>query len=270
MNDTDRQRHEARKQEEVTRAGLKQVKVAIDALTNQVNAYRNEQKDGDAHKWPKRTAVAAITYTAITAVILFVSAYQAYLVRSNNVVAERAFISFGFPPGPVNHDASAKPLSLSGISDILNGGGGITSASFISDVTNSGNTPTKNLKLFMKCVPSNERLLDPWKLLYQGAETPIKTPQFIGPHATAQMACGFSGDQIRAIAKGTMAGYVMVDATYNDRLSSDQHRTESTIVVVQVQFGTAVESNGSLGIGLNVIFQPYGAHNCADEECPPD
>ena len=144
----------------------------------------------------------------------------------------------------------------------------IVSVSFISDITNSGNTGTKGLGFFMKCAQSYEDLKEPWSILYQGKLTPEKTPQFIGPHATVQATCGFSIDQVKAMAAGKLFGYLMMDATYQDRLVDEWHKTQMTMKIAQIRL---VEGMGPSGLGLNqveVILTTYGSHNCADEECP--
>ena len=272
MNNTRGQTQEARKQQEETKAGLKQVKVAIDALTNEVKAYRAETKNDSGQKWIKRTATAAIAYTALTAVIMLVGLYQSYLIRSNNVVSERAFVSVGFRPGPISYSPTPKQMSLNNVSSAITQGtaDAISVVSLEADLTNSGNTPTKNLTAFIKCAPSVEQVQDPWTLLYQGVANPMKVPQFIGAHASSQMSCGFNGDQIRAIANGTLFGYVMIDIAYQDRLTDDWHRTEATGSLAQIQFIPAIQPGGTIGAGVNMLFVGYGRHNCADEECPRD
>jgi len=271
MNNPNNQRHEGKKQEEATRTGLKQVKVAIDSLTNEVKAYRAETKGGTGQKWIQRTAKAAIGYTILTAIIMGVSVYQTYLVRSNNVVSQRAFISFGFRAGPTSYSATPKHFTVGSVLDAAtNAATGIAVVSFITDVSNSGNTATKNLTFFLKCAASNERLQDPWSILYQGVSNPIKSPQFIGPHANAQVTCGYSGEQIAAISKGVNFGYIMIDATYQDRLVDAWHKTQATVTIAQVQYVPTVEPSGTIGQGVNIILATYGKHNCADEECPPN
>lgn len=195
---------------------------------------------------------------------------QTRLIYDNNVVSQRAFISIGFKSGGINFSAATlgKKLTVAGISSALSSGGDIESVSFIADIANGGNTGTKNLTFFLKCVPSTERLQEPWVLLYQGVNNPAKTPQFIGPHASAQTTCGFSGDDIRAIAAGNRFGYIMVDVSYKDRLVEEWRKTQATATIAQVQWVPAVESSGTIGTAPSVTLVTYGQHNCADEECP--
>ena len=271
MNDPRHQGREANKQQDATATNLKNIKISIDALANQIEAQRRETKESDQHKWPKRTAIAAISYTILTAIIMIVSGYQTYLIRSNNVVSERAFVSAGFSAGPTAYDATPQKFTVQSVMDALTQGAeGLSSVNFVANLTNNGNTGTKGLTFFLKCAPSTEMLQDPWPLLYQGVNNAAKTPQYIGPHASAQTLCGFSGDQIRAIAAGRLFGYIMLDATYQDRLSDEKHRTETTVVLAHVDFVPAIQPNGSQGFSVATYLSAYGKHNCADEECPAD
>ncbi len=219
--------------------------------------------------WPRRAAIAAIAYTFITLIILIVSAYQTYLIRSNNVVSQRAFVSVAFKAGTLAYAATPKKLTLGSISDsVSEGAAGIAIVNFIAELTNSGNTGTKNLTFFLKCATSVERLQEPWSILYQGVSNPLKTPQFIGPHSSSQLICGYSGEQIRAISKGTLFGYIMLDATYQDRLIDEWHKTHSTVTIAQAEFVPAIEPSGTRGFAVNAVLATYGNNNCADEECP--
>ena len=107
MNNTKNQGREPNKHSDPTSANLKNIKISIDALSNQIDAQRREDKErGQGDKiWLKRTAIAAIIYTAFTFLIMLVTGYQTYLVRSNNVVSQRAFISLAVRLGPLTYGA---------------------------------------------------------------------------------------------------------------------------------------------------------------------
>jgi hypothetical protein len=259
------------KDQDASDTGLKRIKTSIDALTNEIKAQRAEQKGWrERDKWPRRTAIAAIAYTVLTLIIMLIYGWQSYLIRSNNVVSQRAFVSVTFRPGISIWGPSPKKLTSEGISNAITGGSLPAGVSFIVDITNGGNTGSKNLTFFLKCAPSSEDLQDPWPVLYQGKNNAPKTPQFIGPHTTAQSACVFPIDQIEAMIDGKQFGYVMIDITYNDRLTDDPHRTEASAKVGAIQKLPGIEPSGTAGIAVTAVLSTYGRHNCADEECPRD
>jgi hypothetical protein len=66
------------------------------------------------------------------------------LTRQNNVVSQRAFVYF-FPGEPNISGESSAPKAVN----------------FFGHLSNSGNTPTKNLTFFYKCAPSAEDLQEP-------------------------------------------------------------------------------------------------------------
>jgi hypothetical protein len=269
MNNTNDQGTQTKKQQDASGSDLKRIKVSIDALTDQIKAQRREQTEREKqNKWPKRTAIAAIVYTVVTFLIMLIYGWQNYLIRSNNVVSQRAFISFGFRPGASVDAATPKTFTLNDIQDALTHGAPPSALSFVVDITNGGNTGTKNLTFLLKCVPSSQDMNDPWPLLYEGKNNPIKVPQFIGPHTTLQSGCAFPMQQVSAMQAGILFGYVMIDATYQDRLTDDWHRTEATGRVQQITMIPGVGSGGSMGVNVTAILVTYGNHNCADEECP--
>ena len=251
---------------------LKRIKTAIDALTSEVRAQRAEDHEWrKTDKWPRRTAWAVIAYTALTFIIMVIYGCQNYLIRSHNVISQRAFVSFSFGQFAAAWSATPNKISRESVLDALTQGStAINAVSFIVDITNSGNTGTKNLTFFLKCAPTSEDLQEPWSVLYQGKNNAAKAPQFIGPHATIRSACGFNIEQIKAMSTGKAFGYVMIDTTYQDRLTNDWHRTEATMKVGQIEFIPGVAPSGSGSLGLNVALVTYGRHNCADEECPSD
>lgn len=134
---------------------------------------------------------------------------------------------------------------------------------FPVSVTNSGNSGTRDLTVFAKCATSVEALQEPWSILHQGISDPPQSSQFLGPHGTSQMYCGFSFEQIKAMRDGKLHGYVMADVTYRDRLDNTLHRTQATVKLLNVSLG--LNDDGP----ISIFIIAYGRHNCADEECPP-
>lgn len=260
MNNTPDQHTQADKQKDTSYDKFYAIKVIIDALANNIDSKWDEHKK---NKWPKRMALAAIAYTFFTFFIMLVTAYQVSLIRSNNIVSQRAFISFNHQPAVANGDP-ANPAQ------IIFGG----------DLVNSGNTPTKNLTSFINCAKSDTELQEPWTIRLQGGPDQKPIPQFIGPHASVPVACGIPFDEIEQAANGKLFEYVIIDVSYRDRLDdSVPHKTEITLFLSQVHIqqqenfgiqpgGHPVISNGP--VQIQTLLVARGNHNCADEECPPD
>jgi hypothetical protein len=222
MNNPNSQGREAQKEKEPSKADLKGVKIAIDALTNEIKAQRAEQNNKDESKWPKRTAIAAIIYAGITAVILLATVYQAYLTRSNNVVSQRAFI---FP-------VVGQPV---GIFEA----GNVKSINFNLTLTNSGNTPTRELTFFYKCAPSAEDMREPWVILHQGPGQSEGATISKGPHGSIPLMCTFPFDQIEQIASGKLFVYLLIEVTYKDSLDDSViHKTQSAFKICKLVIST--------------------------------
>jgi hypothetical protein len=211
------------------------------------------------------TLLAVLTYTGV-------QIYQTHVISVSNTVSERAFVSISFQLGGPSYGGSAKTAwSVGDITNAIIEGAAsnLVGYDIIGHLTNSGNTGTKALTFFMKCVPSTEQLQEPWSILYQSVNNPVQTPQYLGPHESTQTLCGFSGAQLRAMAAGKLFGYVMMDLKYQDRLVDDWHKTQATAVIAKVQFEPGIEPHTGLqGEIPKVYLAGYGRHNCADEECP--
>jgi hypothetical protein len=115
-----------------------------------------------------------------------------------------------------------------------------------------------------------------------GAGENRKEPQFISPHASVPIGCSFSFEQIQQMAAGKLFGYVMVDASYRDRLDTRTlHKSQSALMLTQVnvqvpkieklpaQGGSPEQVINTPG-AVQTLLIPSGKHNCADEECRPD
>jgi hypothetical protein len=211
---------------------------------------RNERYFQKPENWISfLTLIAVAIYTGV-------QIYQTSLIYKNYVVSERASVSVSTQPGIT----SGNPATNT-----------ITGYIFIIDIANSGNTATKDLKVFTKCAPSPEDLKEPWSVLYQGPELE-HFPQFVGAHAILKTSCGFSIDQLQDMASHKLFGYIMVDISYYDRLNDDtMHRTQATFKISQVaiQLGSPgqVGQSGGLPIRIDMALETRGQHNCADEEC---
>jgi len=184
------------------------------------------------------TLLAVLTYTGI-------QAYQTSLIYKNNIVSQRAFVYIG----------QSMPVTMIDPKDKT-----IRSLGVLFSLINSGNTPTKNLTVFTRCVPSAEDVPEPWVLLYRG--TPEWVPGVIGPHATVTSLCGFTSGQMKQISEKILYRYLLGDITYYDRLDwGPAHRTQFSFKIVDLPLDTSGNVTG-------MRTDNAGRHNCADDECP--
>lgn len=195
------------------------------------------------------TLIAVLAYTGI-------QMWQTVLIRQNNVVSQRAFVfaELGqFFPGFDASDLTTKIVV------------------FVTRLTNSGNTATKNLTFAVACRRSPDNLREPWGLLYQ---EPLEyTPTVLGPKGASTVQCKFTLADLIQIQKGKLFGYIIGDITYRDRLDETiLHRTEFELKLssVDVRFKSEDKTGDVLTPDITVSLSNVGLHNCADEECPPD
>jgi hypothetical protein len=171
--------------------------------------------------------------------------WQATVAKQNYVRNERAFVHVTGPQTaivPDPQDRSAAALLLTAV------------------LTNSGNTPTRNLRFFMRCVTASAPVEEPWTLLFQ--DKIEKLSLMIGPHATANAQCTFSPTQLWQIGEGKLHGYVLGDVTYHDQFDDKTlRRTQFAWRLSDVRLDPAART-----VALTAV--PQGQHNCADEECP--
>jgi hypothetical protein len=111
------------------------------------------------------TLAAVITYTGF-------QIWQTFLIRSNNVVSQRAFVFVDSPGGNVVIDAKDKMTK-----DFL------ISVPFI----NGGNTASKNLTTFIRCAPLTDSLPEPWVLLYRESPQRISAGAWSSPKRTSPL-----------------------------------------------------------------------------------
>jgi hypothetical protein len=191
--------------------------------------------------------VISILALAVAGCAAALALWQAMLARQDHVLSQRAFVYVSGPqaaagPDPQDRTATALTLTLTAV------------------LTNSGNTPTRNLKFFMRCASANAPVEEPWTLLFQ--DKIEKLSLVIGPHATANAQCAFSPAQLRQIGEGKLHGYVLGDITYNDRFDDKTlRRTQFSWRLSNVRVDPAGKT-----VALTAV--PQGQHNCADEECP--
>jgi hypothetical protein len=199
-----------------------------------------------------------------------VQIWQTSLIRSNNIVSQRAFVYVG---------SNFTPLSAFA---------GETKAPVVyifNQLINGGNTPTKDLHFLYRCAPSVDALPEPWVLLYQG--TPEKVPMVLGPKASTAMGCYFTVTQLKDMEVGKLHGYVMAEIFYEDFLDLETvHRTQYSQEMTSVNLTyppnapttpnttnapntpSTAGNPGTLNPQFFAILVPRGKHNCTDDDCP--
>lgn len=148
--------------------------------------------------WPLAISILALALATGAAALTL---WQFMLLRENHNLHWRPFVHVSDPQVvtvPQPQDPTSKSLAISAV------------------LTNSGNTATKDLKFFMRCVTAREPTAEPWTLLFQ--DKIEKLSQVIGPHTNVLARCAFNPQQLQEIAAGKLHGYVLGDITYRGRL----------------------------------------------------
>lgn len=162
------------------------------------------------------------------------------------VVSERAFVNLG---GVATVNAK-DPDPNKG-----------ASLGMITSLTNSGNTRTRGLEFWVKCVTSPTKLVEPWGLLHQEAEEHL--PQVIAPKSSVPVVCSFRKSEAADILDGKLFGYLMGDIRYQDIFEPNNRH------VTQFSLGVTLNKYTETPFTADAQLSPVGKHNCADEDCPP-
>jgi hypothetical protein len=190
----------------------------------------------------------AIIISAISAAFAF---YGANISSKALLVANRAFVF----PAAQNIYVSSDPKTYEPYA--LN---------LVFSITNSGNTPTLNLSLSIRCATALDDLKEPWHLLYQGPGD-IRRTAMIGPKSSASSGCYFTMPQVNDFAAKRLHGYVLMEIEYRDRIDpATLRRSRMSAKITEINIRPPVA-----GTNIPVIettLEPRGAQNCADEECP--
>jgi hypothetical protein len=220
------------------------------ATTPPAEAAAPVEAGGPPPGWePTRPSRAPLVISVLALVLAAgaaaLSIWQAVLAKRNEVLNQRAFIHVAGPLTSVVPDAQDRSAASLLVTAVL---------------TNSGNTPTKDLRFFIRCVTSGTPVDEPWTLLFQ--DTIEKRALMIGPHATANAQCTFSPTQLWQIGEGKLYGYVLGDIAYHSR--SD----DKTLRRTQFAWRLSDVRLDPVGCSVALTAVPQGQHNCADEECP--
>ena len=99
-----------------------------------------------------------------------------------------------------------------------------------TSITNSGNTRTTGLELWLRCATSPTKLVEPWGLLHQ--ETEEHLPQVIAPKSSVPVVCSFKKSEISDMLDGKLFGYLMGDIRYRDIFDPiNRHVTQFSLLV---------------------------------------
>lgn len=192
-------------------------------------------------RWPLAISILALAVAACAAALTL---WQFKLLRENQSLQQRPIVHVSGPlvaTVPEPQDPTSNSLAITAV------------------LTNSGNSATKDLKFFIRCVTAREPIAEPWPLLFQ--DKIEKLSQVIGPHASAPARCAFNPQQVREIAAGKLHGYVLGDITYRGRSDDILYRTQFSWQLADVRVEPA-------GGQVTLLAVPHGQHNCADEDCP--
>jgi len=139
---------------------------------------------------------------------------------------------------------------------------------FLYALNNSGNTATKNLTIRMACAPAAQEFKDPWVLMQQ---YDTRSPRgLVAPHAGQTAGCSFKTEQIKQMIGGKLFGYILIEATYEDRVSVAAKRISQYAVELTQLSYVAASADGPIKTPAQFVsaLTNIGEHNCADEECP--
>ncbi len=217
-----------------------------------------EGNSSENRKWIKE-AITPLNF--FTFLLVIVAGLQAWILKTTddtlidtlqtNRSTQRAFIY----PTLVQTYLSPDPINAPNF------------VNFLFSLNNSGNTASKNLGLRIGCVPAAQSFADPWILLAQQKQTPSV---LIAPHAGQTIGCSFPIAQIKDMTAGKLFGYILIEVTYEDRLSTHIQRvSQYAVQLAQVSFTPAV-TDGQTKIPAQIVsaLVNVGKHNCADDECP--
>jgi hypothetical protein len=189
-------------------------------------------------------AYATITGAVIGLVALGVAIGDRIVTQRSNVESQRAYL---FVDGV---------RSKKGTTD--------TSRSFVAiQLVNRGKTATKDLNTRFTCLASPFPIDEPWSYLKEPKEVKSPSSEVVGIGGSTHVVCAFDKDHFRWIAEGKAFGYLVLNATYRDRLDDTvMHRLQWS---QRITYASKEPDEQS---GYNLTLQPHGKHNCADDECP--
>jgi hypothetical protein len=221
------------------------------------------------------TLLAVLVYTGV-------QIEQTSLIRSNNIVSQRAFVYLGSTFTPLAAIAAETRAPIIQI---------------FLPLINGGNTPTKNLHMFYRCAPSVDALPEPWVLLYR--EPPEKVPDVLGPKVSSIIGCSFTVAQLTDMQQGKLHGYFLAEIFYEDVLEpGNVHKTQYSHEMINVHVSYVTTPNApspatasntpnapspptatntpnapntpsiSNTAQLFAALVPRGQHNCTDDDCP--
>jgi hypothetical protein len=135
-------------------------------------------------------------------------------------------------------------------------------------LTNSGNTPTRNMRVILDCRPVSFvalRQADPFTLFKWDEK--IAHPEIVGPKQTIEVGpceAETAGDVMLNAQMGTFPIILMGEIRYEDRVAWGKWARH----VTQFSQRLIVTSFDAKQAKIEAKTQSIGRHNCADEDCP--
>jgi hypothetical protein len=192
-------------------------------------------------------AVVAATVYALISFFVWCQMVQANRIATTSLISgQRAFVNFS-PSGEIGTRVVNEK---------------VVSWSVNIPITNSGNTPTKNLQERVNVYPSTGELPKDFSFPDAGKpETDVLAPKQVIAYEAEPIPI----DKIQAVQNGTGHVYVYGWVSYNDQFPSTRlHRTEFCYQLrLNSLPGDVTDPKYNLGGKLMSCHR----HNCADEEC---
>jgi hypothetical protein len=130
---------------------------------------------------------------------------------------------------------------------------------------NSGNTPTRRLRVYVHYEPRDDELPKDYKFVPGKVEF---VPTTIAPKGELESGHrDITGADLVAISRGEKHLYVWGTASYRDVFpGTSEHITKFCVYAANVS-GDPLRHWHAKSNPLEIMFRTYGWHNCADEDC---
>jgi hypothetical protein len=132
-------------------------------------------------------------------------------------------------------------------------------------VDNSGNTPTRELRVYVAYEHRDTEL--PKDFLFLRESVPQR-PASISPKGVIEsLYYDIYGDDLLSVSEGEKYFYVWGVATYRDVFPQTKERITKFCNVITGISGDPLIGYNQNTNPLDIIFTIYHKHNCADEDC---
>ena len=199
------------------------------------------------------TLIAVSIYTVITAALWCNSNRQLAAIVQSNRISQTSFVSaqraYMYYDGVNYAKTEISP--------------GVFTFSISPKISNSGNTPTKDLTIKVNCWLDQQQKQNLDEFRTQNID---RQNGFYGPRAILQaIECDYTLDQAKAILNKTLHSYAVADIRYKDFVDPNPNAPEH---VTQFLLEFMISHLDETGGGLTGGTAQRGKHNRADENCP--